>query len=254
MVEIKKFECSKCGNCCRTFSFSDKEEMPYFDEDGLICINHLTLPLYDWEVEVFKNNGKGDLVVPYKIIFDNKNNRNIVLQYTLSENTCPFLGESSCAVYSNRPSTCRMFPCAIRLGEVDKDGKGGIEVFTFTNHCFSELSRKEILGMIGLDKDNSSDMGSVRVNKNIYSRYGDLYVHCLVKDIIDKTLMKFVQSLVDNGEIEPAKSGYPIKFLEKKINNAEFVNISNLYRQLKGEALADSYGIMFEQVKLIINK
>ena len=254
MVEIKKFECSKCGNCCKTFSFSEKKETPYFDDDGLICLNHLTLPLYDWEANMLREEAKEDSIVPYKIIFDKKNNRCIVLQYTLNENTCPFFVDDSCSVYNERPSTCRMFPCAIKLGDVDKESKGGIDIFAFTNHCSSEINREDLLEMIGLNKEGSSETGSVQVNKNIYFRYGDSYVHCLVKDVIDKTLMKFVQSLIDNGEIEPAKPGYPIQFLEKRISNSNLVNISELYKQSKGEDLAKVYNVMFEQVKAIMNK
>ena len=255
MTELKKFECSKCGNCCKTFSFSEKEELPYFDDDGLICLNHLTLPLYDWEAEVFKKNGKGELVVPYKIIFDMRNNMSIVLQYTLKNNSCPFFVDNSCLIYSERPSTCRMFPCAIKLGDVDKDGKGGIDIFTFTNHCLSEVSRKELLEMIGFDKEGSlSNASSVQVNKNIYSRYGDSYIHCLVKDVIDKTLMKFIAALIQQGMIEIPKKEYSLESLKKRIGDSKVVNIFELYKQIKKEDLSKTYNEMFRRVKDVMEK
>ena len=250
-----KFECSNCGNCCKTFSFSDKESVPYFDDDDLLCLNNLTLPLYDWEGDVFKKNGKGDLIVPYKIVYDMKNNRSIVLQYTLKDNTCPFLADSSCKVYSERPSTCRIFPCAIKLGEIDSEkNKGGIAVFAFTNHCSSELNREEILEMIGINQGGSSSMNSSEINKKIYDRYGDSYVHCLVKDVIDKTIARFVSGLANQGIIEMPKEDCSIDSLKEKIAGSKFVDISELYKEYNNEDLSESYNQMFDNVKKVLEK
>ncbi|MBS3097151.1 YkgJ family cysteine cluster protein [Candidatus Woesearchaeota archaeon] len=122
--EIPKFECRKCGNCCKVLSTKPLKETPYFMDRIIICVANTTLPMHDWEMGEFKKKGYDNLIVPSKIIYDLNSNKSIIIEYTLTQNNCPQLENNLCSIYENRPLVCKSFPCSYFIN-IDKENKVG---------------------------------------------------------------------------------------------------------------------------------
>lgn len=95
-----KFECQRCGYCCRDFGGSK------------------TLPVFEFEIPGLKYQAKKKksvlVFVPENIFLDKKSGQIFCLNYGLSNMPCPFLtknqGVFGCSIYENRPLICRKFP------------------------------------------------------------------------------------------------------------------------------------------------
>lgn len=103
------------------------------------------------------------------------------------ERTCPFVRDTGCSIYENRPGACRMYP----LGRAAKpDGKGGIDVRYFVMHephCKGFDESAEWSSM-----DWCADQGF-----DSYARFNDKYMSLLARwnasgRILPQKLMQIV--------------------------------------------------------------
>jgi Fe-S-cluster containining protein len=100
-VRVPVFECMQCGDCCRNLFKS----APGTDN----C--RLGLTLTPTEADSFRELGAQ---VIEQIGVGRRGNRRprpaSIIRYQLTTETCPFLTQSRCRIYSRRPITCRMYP------------------------------------------------------------------------------------------------------------------------------------------------
>ena len=112
---MKKFECLKCGNCCR----------------DLVIEGIAGLMLFPNEVKLFQKRnikpclgiGKSPTHGSFKIF-----------TYQLKENICPHLKDNSCTIYQERPLICRFYPFELKNPEIKNTSKPKY-LFLYTNEC-----------------------------------------------------------------------------------------------------------------------
>ncbi len=148
-----------------TFTFACTREMPCFTR---CCKNaHVTLTPFDiirmkhrlgmssdeflYKYTTLGHIDKTELPVP------------IIKMQENGENTCPFLGDSGCSIYEDRPLTCRYYPIATGIFH-DKDLAANKRFFALIkeDYCLGHKLGKEITikewrnsqGIIPYDKAN----------------------------------------------------------------------------------------------------
>jgi len=212
---MKKFNCDKCGNCCGPFKVKNDVEYPFFVEgSSIIQFSEPRLMLHDWEKEFFPDG----TVTPGTGFLDLKNNRVILLNYTITKESCPKLENNLCSIHSDKPLACWLYPCSLRdVDDID-------EIQSAFGICKAELPPEELKN--ALDIENSS---SNEIRKKLYERYGDGFIYGLVSKMIQESYAKFIVELEKKGEIKLAKEGYPINFLNKRMANAEKIDVSELF-------------------------
>lgn len=104
MSETVEFRCIRCGRCCRSLLSEDK---------GVLR----GLTLLPVEAHLFPEGIVRPAVGVGRRPHDPKFR---VLAYQLAVEPCPHLGDTGCAVYGDRPSSCRQFPFSL-----EPSGDGG---------------------------------------------------------------------------------------------------------------------------------
>ena len=104
MSETAEFRCIRCGRCCRSLLSEDRGILR-----GLTLLPEETSLFPESVVRPAVGVGRSP---------DDSNFR--VLAYQLAVEPCPNLRENRCAVYGDRPSSCRQFPFSL-----EPSGDGG---------------------------------------------------------------------------------------------------------------------------------
>lgn len=81
----------------------------------LVPVEKMSFPLWDWEAKRFKTwqdevniDGK---IKPSRAILDLNTNKAIIVTYFMDSDSCPFLKDNKCTIYSTRRAyICRLFP------------------------------------------------------------------------------------------------------------------------------------------------
>jgi Fe-S-cluster containining protein len=97
MSETAEFKCIRCGRCCNRLLSEDR---------GIFR----GLTLLPEEAHMFPENMVRSAVGVGRRPHDPKFR---VLAYQLAEEPCPHLEATGCAIYSDRPSSCRQFPFSL---------------------------------------------------------------------------------------------------------------------------------------------
>lgn len=92
-IASNSIDCTKCGNCCKSFMINVEEDEA---EKASIALN---ISRSDFDVKYIEKGSNGMMII----------------------NTipCAFLNENRCSIYDNRFSGCREFP-ALHLPDVQK--------------------------------------------------------------------------------------------------------------------------------------
>jgi Fe-S-cluster containining protein len=219
---MKKFECNKCGECCKKFFVreSPEDKIPCFSTPIDICLTRMTLALWPWEKHLFKE----EEITPAQIIYDLKNNKVIVVQYCLKTNYCPKLVNNQCSIYNDRPLICKLYPCPI--GELAE----GIN--PRSHICSAEPPLPEIIKELGVTSEDGvhARVISSEIYKKLYFRYGDLFIANFVYDQMARIIGEHLGRLIQEQKIKPAKRGYDFKFLIKRIQNSETIDVDQLIK------------------------
>lgn len=77
-------DCTKCGNCCQSLIVA-----PDYRDISLLA-SSIDLTTQDFKKKYMRRDAEGDMVFRQK--------------------PCPFLKQSRCSVYQNRPGLCRRYP------------------------------------------------------------------------------------------------------------------------------------------------
>lgn len=112
MLRIEKFECQKCGECCK----------------------NSIIPVYYSDVQRWEKERRWDILMRITFVewqnHEGLKNRGFVFPETVPENgVCPFLSdENLCLIHDTKPKTCRNFPLnratQERLAKCNGIGKG----------------------------------------------------------------------------------------------------------------------------------
>ena len=101
-MNIIKFQCKKCGTCCRNLM----EDRNYIDI-------HNGMFLTAREIRLFQRK----LISPHFAIGKNKPRH--IISYQLNVTVCPHLTEKNkCRIYDKRPLTCKAFPLEVISAEL----------------------------------------------------------------------------------------------------------------------------------------
>lgn len=115
-MEDFAFQCLKCGTCCNPRQANIDEDTSYF------------IPIYlnevDGIIELAEQQNLSIQLEPDLIYFDELNNRLLIVTFALNlDQGCPFYS-STCAIYDQRPITCKAYPLTI----FQQEGTTGIMV------------------------------------------------------------------------------------------------------------------------------
>ncbi len=121
-MNIPKFNCQRCGKCCKDWGYSERTNLNAPLMKGkLILLSKPTLSIHTWEKDLFSEEN----INPGWVFFDIKNDKTIVMNYNLKEGIiCPnYNKEKGCLIYNKRPLICKSFPYTaseeIKSGKMD---------------------------------------------------------------------------------------------------------------------------------------
>lgn len=227
----KEFTCLQCGKCCKDSREENyKSKDAEFIRDFLINVNHISLGLFDWEVDEFRkiNDSLDTEMLDVRIanvVFNIKDNISIITHYTYNRNPkCAFLTkDNTCSIYHNRPIICRMWPCPYGKFQ-PKQARSSSKI------CKAELPLNELNKELDIKRlDNSRQHISEKLKQKLIIRYKEcFYFRCLF-DEINEMIMTFIEEQIKQGKIKPAKTGYNTDFLLKRIRNNPKVDFSDYY-------------------------
>lgn len=223
-MEIKKFVCLKCGNCCKELIGSEQNNLefdyPCFIGNGpVIMFSKPTLSILDWEKDIFPK----EILIPQNVVFDMKSNKTIIFNFTLKTDSCPLLNmDNLCSQYEKRPISCKSFPHPYQRMESE-----GIPSNSY-GLCKAEIRLQELNEMMGFKKIDSEKMkiNQKLLNKNLYTRYGDTIIYQFLSKAAISTMAQILSKIQEEGKIKLAIKGYNFKYLLKRIENSEKVGIS----------------------------
>jgi Fe-S-cluster containining protein len=239
---IPTFKCAQCGACCRHIRGRiSKEDKAFLNEYAygkmplvqLHPVEKISFPLWDWEAKRFKKwqdeAGIDAKIRESRAVFDLSTNRAIIVTYFMDADACPFLSNSKCLIYDKkRAYVCRLFP--------------------FNKGPFLEVGAKSA----------KEDMfGSCPALDNIYNSLPEdftkmvtalnrampyEFLNAVQNDIVTEWANKTIVHLIRAKKIKAALN-YPYKFLLKRINNAEKIDLTaflveaNIYSREEMEKL-----------------
>lgn len=132
---MKAFNCKRCGRCCTDiggrFSYKEIEKIERafgeLERMGIYLMippKDLSIPLFPEEARIMldlsKNIGINFIPKPKLVIFDEKSDHPVVLEWDLGSRICPFYDkEGGCLIYRYRPLACRSFPVLLRNDSYD---------------------------------------------------------------------------------------------------------------------------------------
>lgn len=120
MLNLKVFECKKCGDCCRDFGSYIKPAE--YGEDSkptpFVFITSIDIPgllLFPWEVVKLRKIAaaldKKLRIKPFGGWFSQSLKTIFIVNYKMMNEPCPFLSnENNCEIYAQRPLLCQSYP------------------------------------------------------------------------------------------------------------------------------------------------
>ena len=124
MAQTGVFQCTQCGTCCSHIrGMMPRENREFIEKMAygklplvqLIPIEKMSFPLWDWEAARFKEwqqeAGIDAKIKPLRAILDLSTNKAVIVTYFMDSDSCPFLRDRKCLIYSTkRAYICRLFP------------------------------------------------------------------------------------------------------------------------------------------------
>ncbi len=206
-----KFNCIKCGECCSNIRGRiDGDEKEFIESNffgkmpivQLVPVDKMSLSLWGWEadklVERAKELGIDAEIKPFRVVFDLKENKSIVISYFLDHDNCPFLKDNECLCYEDRPLVCKQFP---------------IQTVS--------LEDKPVLAKCPALKD----VGVMR-REEMKDYFGESYDAAVKNDSVIEWHNMKVMELIKEGKVKPVKD-YPFNFLLKRVGNSEKMNFTD---------------------------
>ena len=213
---MEKFQCKKCGLCCKTYGVTEGEKF---------------LSIYEWEIETFKKCAKEKRIIinikPVVLFFDTKHKLLFATGYGLFQTPCPFLVNNRCSIYEKRPLSCKLFPMRAYPLTLNKILKNDV----LDSSCPNYNANKFLKSIQDLDPDIK-----VNVCKSVFGPCCDsayqvesicLFIECKLSKIKDHIQLVIMDGCIDSYEILP--------FFEYliKIGNITIKEKDKLYSKFK---------------------
>ncbi|HPD81957.1 MAG TPA: YkgJ family cysteine cluster protein [Candidatus Pacearchaeota archaeon] len=228
----EKFQCRKCGDCCRFFGETDN-----------------WLPLFEWEKDKMKELAEQKKISfeakPIELIFDKKSNLAFFINYGL-KGPCPFLINNKCSIYEDRPLICKAFPMGKNPYFVEEIMNINLpNCKSFTKNEWS-LTFKEILG------DESIPITRQDMAKKYKKLFGEeCFFNSFIIGQIKIRISNIKEELIQSKKIKARKIN---KFDYEKYNAVpffEFLRLKGLLNQEQKFNLINSL-TDYNQIKNII--
>ncbi len=222
---INKFECLKCGACCKNFgsngSFSG-------------------LPIFEWEKQEFEKFAKEKAIYlninPSNIIYDKKSKTYVNISYFMKNQPCPFLKDNKCSIYNHRPIVCRSFPLA-RNPLIDNEPLSR----SCFMHCPNFNSESFLKENLGIDENNSFMIEENKLIKEYQKFFGE---NILIYEAIHTRLSKYIKETINKLEEEQITSFENVSLDEKDkfdtIPFFEFLVKINYLDEIKKKEIIDN--------------
>ena len=224
-MNIQKFKCIQCGQCCSHIRGMISEEEKNFLKEyaygklplvQLFPIERMSFPLFDFEAKRFKEWQKGvninAKIEPSRVIFDLDRKKSIVFTYYMDYDSCPFLKDKKCLIYDKkRAFICRLFP--FNKGPFLKTGE--------------DLKKEDMFGSCPSIKDiipRLNDADNKEFVKQLHESFGDDLLNIIEYDYLTEWINKLIVTLIKNKKIRPAMN-YPYDYLLKRINNSQKIDL-----------------------------
>lgn len=225
---MSKFECKKCGHCCRYLGKSKELEELTGKKSPLYIlpgIEQTWLSLYEWELEDFLKAGK-ELnreikIAPVLIAIDQLTNTPLGLVWQLAQEKCPFLSDSNlCDIYEKRPAICRLFPVR-RSGFFLKNSNLKYEdLFLNCRH----LSPQQL--------PISSVMEGEQFLRSMSEFFGEIYAYSYHQEKTQMMLIELLKRLEAENVIKLAR-GRPIRYVQNLVDRKGVVGLLKFLRENK---------------------
>lgn len=131
------FKCnSKCNKCCHfrknpELDFKDEFEfkkymLTKFGVFYIYSMRNFSISIWPDEKTILEQKAKEKNVtlkiIPKRIVYDKKTKMNVILDYSIDADVCPFLNEKEkdgkgCMIYNERPRVCRAFPILRKIND-----------------------------------------------------------------------------------------------------------------------------------------
>ncbi len=222
---IHKFNCRQCGQCCShiqgLISEGDKKFLKEFAYGklpivSLFPIEKTSFPLWDFEAKRFLKEARSkkieSKIKPCRVIYDLKENKAIVVTYSIDSDSCTYLKDGKCIVYDKRAFICRLFP--FQHTPFLKTG-GGKEGMFGSCPAISDILEELKIGDL---------KETVQYLNNCF---GDVFIAAVQHDMITEWVNKKIMGLIKAGVIRAAMN-YPYKFILKRIESSPKIDFTDL--------------------------
>lgn len=115
MSVTRRFECTHCAVCCRSFKIVERTVSK--DDAGIFYTvdqRSRVLSLWRWEADRLRKRanelGMQVKIRPLSFLVDSQNSKAIVIVWYLEGDVCPFLEDERCSIWKDRPFSCKQFP------------------------------------------------------------------------------------------------------------------------------------------------
>lgn len=245
---MEKFECVGFGDCCRNFRSKTPEERAakFASADVLILVpetEDIGLPIFDWEAEEIKKlsaeTKKYASLRPLWIVISHKK-ESVVVSWHLDHDTCPFLNDNKCMVYTNRPLVCRSFPVTDSgfIGAFRKENKINVK-FSDKCRCWQNMTLNENMG----------DMKLNDMYRFFYNVFGDSYASMLKHDICTVFVMQILQDMANKGKIIPQ---HPNKQQAEKLLRKGHIGLVDFLKR-EGAITEEKLSEEFERIDNLVD-
>lgn len=205
---MERFVCKQCGDCCKNFSIQLSEEAK--DEKIIFYLeDKVSMVLWEWEKnELIKEAETRDIYFaakPVSFFFDKISNTPVLLSWTMSHDSCPFLSDGKCSIYDKRPFVCRMFPL-VKSGLFDF--VFGKEVLLPKSICENDKIKELLEGRMDISE----------YAKRMRNYYGETFTNAVQYDMINFHFANLIKNLSEKNIIKPIISPKHLALLRYKEN------------------------------------
>jgi Fe-S-cluster containining protein len=112
-----RFECRKCGKCCKNIRGRFHGEVPKISPILFMAVTPslMTISLFEWELLALKSKA-AQLALCFKVkpnlmFWDEMSSTPLILTWELDHDDCPFLSKNNlCMVQEQKPLLCQTYP------------------------------------------------------------------------------------------------------------------------------------------------
>jgi len=194
-MKILKFECKKCGLCCREKNFiitlTHLDVLRIYYQLKLSSINELLEVVAFFEVDINNKELLKRIIYPpillngkYYILGLNKN----------KDNSCVYLKDNKCKIYNVRPNICKIFPFTFNI----ESNKLKIQINLIAKEKCQGLNKGQLVDLKYLKRLWKQIMDE----KAEYNKLIELWNNLVINKILDSNPVMFLNFILGNIDIK----------------------------------------------------